>query len=125
MAILSGSLKKMPMFRCGLAGLAVTLFAAAPALRAQNADVSKNGKALPRPSAVSGKAAQMVPAPSGTKKSAHDKTKTDAAELSALANQLRDELSKMNVNVLSLDVLQKTDEIEKLAKKIQGEGNGK
>lgn len=122
--MLTGSLKNLPIFHWGAAGLAVTLFAAAPALRAQNADVSKNGKALPSPSAVTGKAAQMVPAPSGTKKSGHDKTRTDAAELSALANQLRDELGKMNINVLSLDVLQKADKIEKLARKIKGEANG-
>ena len=58
------------------------------------------------------------------KKSRFDQTKIDAAELSALADQLRDELSKMNVNVLSLDVIQKTEQVEKLAKKIKGEGHG-
>ena len=36
----------------------------------------------------------------------------DAAELSALADQLRDELKKMNSNVLSLDVIRKTEKVE-------------
>ena len=48
-------------------------------------------------------------------------TITDAAQLSKLADQLRDELGKLNVNVLSLDVVEKTQQIEKLAKKIKGE----
>lgn len=49
------------------------------------------------------------------------KTRSEAAELSALADQLRDELNKMTVDVFSLDVLQKTEQAEKLAKKIKGE----
>jgi len=58
------------------------------------------------------------------KKSKLEKTRTDAAELSALADQLRDELKNMNVNVLPLDVLEKAQKLEKLAKKIKGEANG-
>ena len=58
------------------------------------------------------------------KKSRLDQTKTDAAELSALADQLCDQLGKMNANVLSLDVIQKTQKVERLAKKIKGEANG-
>ena len=45
----------------------------------------------------------------------------DAAELSALADKLRDELKKTNVNVLPLPAIQKTQAMEKLAKKIKGE----
>ena len=52
------------------------------------------------------------------------KTKADVAELSALAEQLRNELQKTNVNVLSLNILQKSEAIEKLAKKIKGEAGG-
>jgi len=51
-------------------------------------------------------------------------TRAEAAELSALAGQLRDELNKMNFNVLALDVLQKTEKVERLAKKIKGEATG-
>lgn len=51
------------------------------------------------------------------------KTRADAAELSALADQLRDELNKMTLDVFSLDVLQKAKKAEKLAKKIKGEAN--
>lgn len=57
------------------------------------------------------------------KKSVIDQAKSDAAELSTLADQLSDELSKINVNVYSLDVLRKTEKIEKLAKKIKGEAD--
>ena len=53
-----------------------------------------------------------------------DKTKSDAAELSTLADQLADELNKMNVNVFSLDVLHKAEKVEKLAKKIKEEVHG-
>ena len=56
-------------------------------------------------------------------KSGHNETKTDAVELSALAEQLHDEMSKTNIHVLSLEILQKTEQIERLAKKIKGEAN--
>jgi hypothetical protein len=58
------------------------------------------------------------------KKSNLEKARTDAAELSALADQLRDELKKMNANVLSLDIIRKTEKVEKLARKIKAEANG-
>jgi len=70
------------------------------------------------------KAASFVPQPNETKKSG-DETISDAAELCKLSNQLRDELGKMNVNVLSLGVIRKTRAIEELAKKIKGEANAR
>jgi hypothetical protein len=70
---------------------------------------------------------QPVPVPperkSEQQKSSHDETRTDAAQLSALADQLHAEMNKVNIHVLSLDILQKTEQIEKLAKKIKGEAN--
>ena len=51
-------------------------------------------------------------------------SKCDAAELAALAKGLREELDKPNVNVLSLEVMNRIDKIEKLAKKIREETKG-
>ena len=92
---------------------------------AQDPASLKNGDVLSPPAAVNNASHPDAPKEKAEpKKSNLDKTKTDAAELSALADQLRDELNKMNVNVFSLDVIQKTEEVEKLAKKIKGEANG-
>ena len=51
-------------------------------------------------------------------------SKSDAAELAALAKGLREELDKPDVNVLSLEVMNRIDKIEKLAKKIREETKG-
>jgi hypothetical protein len=103
----------------------LVLLTTIPVRSAQNAAPQKSVETLPPPSAVNDQAAMMTPKPKEEpKKSNFEKTKTDAAELSALADQLRDELNKMNVNVFSLDVLQKTEKLEQLAKKIKGEANG-
>lgn len=53
-----------------------------------------------------------------------EKSKSDAAELAALAKRLREELDKPNVNVLSLEVVNRAEKIEKLAKKIREETKG-
>lgn len=53
-----------------------------------------------------------------------EKSKRDAAELATLAKQLREELSKPNVDVLSLEVVNRADKIERLAKKIREETKG-
>lgn len=103
---------------------ALVLLTTASLQSAQNPSPPKNGEALSSTSAVNDQAALTAPKQNGgPKKSSLEKTKTDAAELSALADKLRDELNKMNVNVLSLDVIQKTEEVERLAKKIKGEAN--
>ena len=95
-----------------------------PVRSAQDPAPAKNAEALPSPSPVHDQAALISIREKGEpNKSKLNKTKADAAELSALADQLRDELNKMNVNVFSLDVIQKTQEVEKLAKKIKGEAN--
>lgn len=52
------------------------------------------------------------------------KSKSDAANLAALAKELREELDKPNVNVLSAEVTNHLDKIAKLAKKIQEETKG-
>lgn len=49
------------------------------------------------------------------------KTKKDVAALCKLAQSLQEEVNKLNPNVLSLDVVNKADKIQKLAKKIRNE----
>ena len=108
-------------------GVAATLvlLATVPVRSAQNPAAPKNGEALAPSRAVNDQAALITPKEKEeSKKSNLEKTRSDAAELSALADQLSDELKKMNVNVLPLDVIEKTQKLEKLAKKIKGEANG-
>ena len=49
------------------------------------------------------------------------KSRRDAAELAALARQLREELDKPNVTTLSAGCIYRLDKIEKLARKIRDE----
>ncbi|HEX5482977.1 MAG TPA: hypothetical protein VFZ08_10170 [Terriglobia bacterium] len=49
------------------------------------------------------------------------KTKKDVAALCKMAQSLQEEINKLNPNVLSLDVVNKADKIQKLAKKIRNE----
>jgi hypothetical protein len=53
-----------------------------------------------------------------------EKMKRDAGELTDLAKALQEELNKSNENILSLDIVDKADKIEKLAKKIKGNARG-
>ncbi len=52
-------------------------------------------------------------------KAEHEQNLKDAAQLADLAEQLRADLEKNDRFVLSLSTLKKTDEIEKLVKKIR------
>lgn len=103
---------------------ALVLLTTVPVRGAQN-PAPKNEEALSSPAAVNNGAAVTTPQQKEEpQKSNLEKTKTDAAELSALADQLRDELKKMNINVFSFKVIEETEKIEKLAKKIKEEANG-
>ncbi len=53
-----------------------------------------------------------------------EKMKRNADELALLAKSLQEDLDKSNSNVLSLDVVEKADKIEKLAKKIKSQARG-
>ena len=53
-----------------------------------------------------------------------EKMKRDAGELTDLAKALQEELNKSNENILSLDIVDKADKIEKLARKIKGTARG-
>jgi hypothetical protein len=52
-------------------------------------------------------------------KERQDKLKADTAKLYQLATELKNAVDKTNENVLSVEVIRKTDEIEKLAKEIR------
>jgi len=53
-----------------------------------------------------------------------ERMKHDAKELADLAKALQDDLAKSNENILSLDIVDKADKIEKLARKIKGTARG-
>lgn len=53
-----------------------------------------------------------------------EKMKRDAGELTDLAKAMQEELNKSNENILSLDIVDKADKIEKLAKRIKGTARG-
>lgn len=52
-------------------------------------------------------------------KQRHDDLKKDTDKLLDLATQLKDYVDKSNENVLSVDVVKKAEEIEKLARKVK------
>jgi len=53
-----------------------------------------------------------------------EKSKSDAVELAALAKGLREVLDKPNANALSLEVINRAEKIEKLARRIREETKG-
>jgi hypothetical protein len=53
-----------------------------------------------------------------------EKMKRDAEELAALTKALQEELDKSNENLLSLQVVDKAEKIEKLAKRIKSTARG-
>jgi hypothetical protein len=53
-------------------------------------------------------------------KERHDRIKRDTDKLLALATELKDYVDKSNENILSLDVIRKAEEIEKLARDVRG-----
>ena len=57
-------------------------------------------------------------------KSNFEKMKRDAKDLADLAKALQDELDKSNENILSLNIVDKADKIEKLARRIKGTARG-
>ncbi len=57
-------------------------------------------------------------------KSNFEKMKRDADELAELAKSLQEDLDKSNHNVLSLKVVERTERIEKLARKIKTAAKG-
>jgi len=105
--------------------LAAALLLSALGGRAQNPAPPEGPPAGSSPVVVKQLAAPpLAPHRGEDKESKLEKTKADAAELSALADQIRDELNKMNVNVLPIDVIEKAEKVEQLARKIKDEAHG-
>jgi hypothetical protein len=105
---------------------ALNLDAAAEAQPAEGQAIHPVAKAQPQAQGQSSNAQpDLSPSPLTAKqqrallKANYTKLKQDADELADLAKSLQDELNKSNENVLSLDVVEKADRIEKLAKKIK------
>ena len=90
---------------------------------AQNPPAPKSAEPSSPPPAENNQAVPVLPKQEEPRKTGREKAQADAAQLSTLADQLRDQLNKLNVNVLPLAVLQKTETIEKLARKIRGEAD--
>jgi hypothetical protein len=60
-----------------------------------------------------------APALKAILKSQHEQTKKDVEKLLELATELKAEMDKTNSEILSLQLIRKAEEIEKLARKIQ------
>jgi hypothetical protein len=101
------------------------LLSVAPTSVAQNPAVPNTGQVEYPPRAANAQAAVTTPKKESLGPSTGEKARADAAELSDLADQLRDELHRTDINILSLNIIQKTEAIEKLTKKIKGEADGR
>jgi cell division protein FtsN len=66
-------------------------------------------------------AADDAPKLSPEKQRARDQLTRDTARLYELANELKTEMNKSTKDTLSLNVIRKADEVEKLAKKVRAE----
>jgi hypothetical protein len=53
-----------------------------------------------------------------------EKMKKDAGELATLADSLKDDVDKSSENILSLEIVEKAEKIEKLAKRIKNAAKG-
>ena len=104
----------------------------APLILAQNAATvppwtvtygrAKMSQAVPR--AQSNEEPSQAPPKVNILKANFEKMKHDAGELADLAKALQQELNKSNENVLSVDVVEKADKIDKLARRINRAARG-
>ena len=117
--------------RMGMLLAAILIFAATSLLFPHSVrDQGSQTPAVPRPQQGHGgppNVPDLSPPPLTPKrqreilKANYQKMKQEADELAGLAKSLQDELTKSNQNVLSLQIVDKADRIEKLAKKIKTE----
>jgi hypothetical protein len=99
---------RLTIRRCALALLCAGLFTALPQRGPTTPDAPSNTR-LPNGKLQSDEIL----------KAEHEANLRDAAELSQLADQLKIDLEKNDRHVLSMSTLKKTDDIEKLAKRIR------
>lgn len=104
-------------------GVAVCAAALVSLTLIEGQNLQRGGSAAPAPQTES--EAQDVKLPNGKSqrdeilKMERDQNIKDAAQLAQLAEELKEDLEKNDRFVLSLNTLKKTDDIEKLAKKIR------
>ena len=120
---LSATLCGFPLPRLVWAVGLLILLSVTPVSVAQNPAVPKTGEPVSSYPATNAQAAVTTAKQETPKLSPCEKAKSDAAELSDLADKLRDQLHRTDVNILPLTIIQKTEAIEKLAKKIKGEAD--
>ena len=116
---LAGQMPGVPLIISGTAApLPAEATAQAAVTDATQAVPSAQSNQEPSQSSLSGKQKRNI------LKANFEKMKRDAGELADLAKALQEELSKSNENILSLDIVDKADKIEKLAKRIKGTARG-
>lgn len=104
-----------------LAGL--ILFFAMPLGVAQHSAIPNSGESAASPSVAVPELPRSAAKQETPDSAGRERVKIDAAELSKLSNQLRDQLQAMNVNVYPLGAVKKAEAIEKLVRKIKADGN--
>jgi len=117
-----------PQFRSCLLALAISPFAFAVAISAQGVVPPQQNEAAPQasqPTAPETQMAQPEPATSSTKLASQEESQqgveADTKKLYQLALELRTEVGKTYKQSLSLAVLKKAEELEKLAKSLKSE----
>jgi hypothetical protein len=108
------------VFRKPILFLAVLLLVAGlklPAVSAFFAPQSRMNQPPLNPSPLEREAAERRAREAN--KQRQEEIRTDTQKLFQLATELKDAVEKTNENMLSLDVVKKADEVEKLAKKVK------
>jgi hypothetical protein len=108
------------VFRKPILLLAVLLLVAGLKLPAVSAFVALQGRMTQpplNPSPLEREAAERRAREAN--KQRQEEIRTDTQKLFQLATELKDAVEKTNENMLSLDVVKKADEVEKLAKKVK------
>ena len=112
-------------------GLVITLICLTPApARAQSSGQGNQSGGSHRRSTPLNDAGDEIPQPLTPQqrlsimRANFEKSRSDAVELAALAKGLREALNRPNGNLLPLEVINRADKIEKLAKKIREETKG-
>jgi hypothetical protein len=88
--------------------------------------LGKQSRRRNRPSVTPGESSESVSRKQQKELIAHrfEQMKQDADELTTLARSLQEDLDKTSENILSLQILEKAEKIEKLAKRIKNNAKG-
>ena len=102
--------------------LAVLVFAGVPALRSAPSQPIQGSRTTDQQQEMEDRMQKAA------NKKRQDEIKEETQKLFQLASELKDAVDKTNENMLSLEVIHKAEEVEKLAKKVKEkmrEGTGK